>query len=407
MDKDTARSGAEHAASSGDSRDAASPSMANHVTRHALVTDGPRDWRFLTCGIDSLDLGIYVRWDDTWPEIEAQLEERRTAANGTRGILWRESELGPCLVWPSGKQPMYRYHVQLPDAHIYIQATQEWKGSPNIFVSLSARSLWSLGVRDAVEVIVQLLRELGASIDRVQVSRVDLAMDYVIEGGLSQQFIQSTLVSRSELVDVRLGGGVAETMYIGGEKCAIRLRLYNKSKEVLAEGEKLWFAEIWRVDVIEDIWRAEFQLRRRALKQYGVESVNDLVEKAAGIWSDLTSKWASLRLQDAQNTSRRTFHPWWQAVHEAASSFGPLIEVKRSLSPFTTADVTWYVAHIAGCLVGLAVRLGVPTLVGALLAVRQLIVEYWRERDWDEAVETQRIRLGLEVPIEEDFDAES
>jgi hypothetical protein len=44
----------------------ASPSMASSVTRHALISPA-EEFQYLICGMDSLDLGLYVHWDENWP----------------------------------------------------------------------------------------------------------------------------------------------------------------------------------------------------------------------------------------------------------------------------------------------------------------------------------------------------
>ncbi|MBU5639103.1 replication initiation factor domain-containing protein, partial [Geomonas sp. Red69] len=78
--------------------------------------------------------------------------------------------------------------------------------------------------------------------------------------------------------DVRpiIKAGILETCYFGSPAAPIRIRIYNKGKEVLKKGEKLWFADMWGTDDLEDIWRVEFQLRRAALKQFKVNDFSDL-----------------------------------------------------------------------------------------------------------------------------------
>jgi hypothetical protein len=57
---------------------AAAPGMAESVTRHAQIT-GPTDWKYVVCGVDTLDLGIYVHWPK-WKDLFDRLEVQRITA---------------------------------------------------------------------------------------------------------------------------------------------------------------------------------------------------------------------------------------------------------------------------------------------------------------------------------------
>ena len=47
-------------------------SMAESVTRHTLISSIDKI-EFLTCGIDTLDVGFYVSWGDGWKELKAKI----------------------------------------------------------------------------------------------------------------------------------------------------------------------------------------------------------------------------------------------------------------------------------------------------------------------------------------------
>jgi hypothetical protein len=90
----------------------------------------------------------------------------------------------------------------------------------------------------------------------------------------------------------------------------IQCRIYDNGKEVMKEGMKLWFLEVWGLDHCSNVWRIEFQLRRSALRQYHIESVADLLAGVRGIWRDLTENWLSVRVPDDSNTSRQAPMAW-------------------------------------------------------------------------------------------------
>src|SRR5690242_2168730 len=56
-------------------------SMAESVTRHAL-NPIVGDFQFLLCGIDTLDLGLYVKWGTNWDQVRSALDQKKELAQG-------------------------------------------------------------------------------------------------------------------------------------------------------------------------------------------------------------------------------------------------------------------------------------------------------------------------------------
>jgi len=298
--------------------------LAVSVTRQVQIS-GPSSWKHLVCGVDSLDLGLYVQWNHDWPLLEKALADGKQAAERTQGIAWSYAGVDGCLIQPNGKRPMYAFHVQTADFHLFIARTKTPSEQyPNLYVSILSKSLWLRGVMPSVDHVVQFICQLGGKVERVQPSRVDLCADFVIPNGLSLDFLREHRVSRSSSQSHHCALDQLETYYCGSPSSPVRARIYDKATEVTTGGEKLWFADVWKLpaDGIKDVWRIEFQLRRNVLKQFKVDTLPDLIDRAGGIWSDLTDSWLSFRLNDDDNSSRRTVHPWWTAVQEVGSDFG-------------------------------------------------------------------------------------
>lgn len=131
-----------------------------------------------------------------------------------------------------------------------------------------------MGVVDAVEQVILDLASIGGSVYRVVPSRLDLCADY----------------------------------QLSAPGAPVRLRIYDKSKEIKKSG-KLWFGEFWGTEEPMNVWRIEYQLRRAPLKQFGINSIDDLTEKIGGLWSYLSENWFSLRLQDNEQQNRRSLLP--------------------------------------------------------------------------------------------------
>jgi hypothetical protein len=168
--------------------------MAISVTRHDGVSgggnrnggglgapcsdSGPPEWRYLSSGIDTLDLGLYVEWGERWPVVSRLLASGKKRAEGTKGVLWSDGTSEPCLILAGGKPPMYRYHLQLTHAHVFVQQR-------GCLVPFAVR----LGLEDlgsAVDNLGEAVRQYWAGRsfeDRYKVESIKLGMGGQASGG--------------------------------------------------------------------------------------------------------------------------------------------------------------------------------------------------------------------------------
>ncbi len=371
------------------------PHLAESVTRQVQIS-GPVNWKHLLTGIDSLDLGVHVEWPDRWFELVQSMAKAKENAAGTKGIPWDRSPLDNVLILPNGKQPMYAFHLQTPELHIFLARTNRSSKYPNVYISTTAQALWLDRPCPTIERISDFIIGLGGNIERMQVSRCDLCCDFLIPGGLTLEFLREFKVSRSRAWKPYLTGDNLETFYVGGNGGELQCRIYNKAIEVSRDGSKSWFLNLWKIKELCDVWRVEFQIRRDVLRQFCVDSFDDLVKKSGGIWTNLTTSWLSFRLQDDPNPTRRTVHPWWQAVQEVAIDFGSGLELKRQHKRPKSALAEWYIAHGAGCLVGYAARRNLPCLNEAMRSYMQDAEAYWAQKNFEERYRIERIRLGFD-----------
>lgn len=367
------------------------PGMVSSVTHHAQITN-LEGWRYLACGVDSLDLGLYVQWNDDWEQRTVEFEEGKEKAAGTQGIRINDE---PFLILPGGKRPNYRWHLQWADFHLYLGRSREpQKDSPNVYASINCETLWRNGIEGATALVVHEVESLGGGVMAIKPSRCDLAADFLIPGGVPHELLLVLRVPSDSQHTHHMKGNRQETFYQGAKSSPIQLRIYDKALEVLKGGTKFWFLDIWKLPTCESVWRVEFQLRRPFLKEFGVTTVEDLRQSLAGMWKHLTEKWFSLRLNDNDNVTRRTVHPWWLGVQVCDARFGepqPLVREDEQ-SP---ADAEWFVSHGAGCLLSFAAR---RRLGSFRLAAREYVREmqaYWSRKDFMEAYITKSIKLGF------------
>lgn len=361
------------------------------------MTSGPRDWRYLVCSLDSLDVGLYVNWGRAWKDVFGRLQVQKDQALVKNEHVWEHPDIGPILVYPTGKKPNYRHHLLVDLFHIYFQVSESASNSPNVYASIRAQRLWKYGVNDCVFDLRGYIEMLGGQVERVQVSRIDLTADIALDVPLSESFIAEHRVCRSRKTAKYAHDDRLETIYFARGKSPIQLRLYDKLVELKSKPEKAWMHQVWKAPDAENIWRVEFQLRRPALKQFGIDSIDNLHHRAAGVWQYLCTDWFSLRLHDDSNTKRRTVHPLWQAVTDCAELFGPLMDVQRKIDKPELASVEWYVNHIAGCFAGFAARLGLTDFTDSLEALFDALVKYWETRPWDERVMAKLLQAGVDL----------
>lgn len=74
-------------------------------------------------------------------------------------------------------------------------------------------------------------------------------------------------------------------------------------------------------DLHNDIWRTEFQIRRKMLKQSGVHTMDDFIKKKSNIWAYLTEKWLILRNTDDINRTRRSTDKNWRLIQKSAKDY--------------------------------------------------------------------------------------
>jgi hypothetical protein len=369
-----------------------SPSMAEPVTRHAQ-NPPVSDFQFLLCGIDTLDLGLFVSWDTAWDTTKAYLAEKKEEAQCTSNLLCKTDIGREFLFLPGGKAPNYRFHLQFPEYHVYIAISDQFGNSPNVYVSFLAETLWHVELSAVLELLEFDLSFLGGKIERIQPSRCDLCADFKISPPPNLDFIQQHRVSRSHKNRPWLDGDILETFICGSPDSPVQIRIYDKGKEI-QKTNKQWFLPLWGVDTPEGVWRVEFQLRRTFLRQYRVNTIENLWQDIAAIWDYLTGEWFSLRIPDNEKTERRTIHPWWLLAQECRDRFGDMSDARRTFTTDTVEPIQHALAHICGRLVSIAAQKGIKDRQKAISHLCKLINVRMDDEKFKSEYKIKSIKLG-------------
>jgi hypothetical protein len=105
---------------------------------------------------------------------------------------------------------------------------------------------------------------------------------------------------------------------IGRDK--VSARIYDKFLEIRQKSKKFWMFDIWgiaRLPKGKKIIRVEFQLRREAIKEMGLDTFDDFLENIEKVWSYCTRKWLKFEDNPGKHHTQRSTIEWWEVVQNA------------------------------------------------------------------------------------------
>jgi len=155
----------------------------------------------------------------------------------------------------------------------------------------------------------------------------------VVDIDLSNKNLNELVVTRARKKQIYYDGNeiTGFNFGFGGD---ISCRIYNKSLKSKEKKIK-WRPVIWNNNGYSknmgDVWRIEFQLKREILKQFNVNSPDEVFYSLNSIWKYCTHEWFSVRIKGTDNTkSRWIIEKWWNLLSELEfNSFGK--EVVRKI----------------------------------------------------------------------------
>lgn len=367
--------------------------IGESVTPNAQMS-APVKWQHQVSGFDTVDFGIYVNWN-RWRKLERDLSDSKAKAIHSRDDACTiDLGIPNMLCRATGKAPMYAFGLATPRYKLWIAAREEPNTYPNAYASPSAQMLWEHGVESTVRIIRDDIEAIGGDVGRVQISRVDLCADFKLDRGLNEQWLEHHRVSRAKKVSRHLEGGTLQTFHVGKGKAPVQLRIYDKTAEI-EHSNKPWMRDYWPSDGKSNVWRVEYQLRREILKQFGINTPNDLLSKAGGLWLNLTSAWFSLRLHDNEHTSRRTLCQFWQAVQQAGEHLAPTVELQR----FDTGkriDLKRLLQQVLGYSKTFAAHRGLYDPDEAFTQLKDEVLKITDTKSFSESVRCKSIQLGID-----------
>jgi len=349
----------------------------------------------LVYGIDNTYLNIYAE-NLNYPDLSAMLSHSKSIASRNKnGILWKQSCAGDVIVYPVGSL-RYAYHLQTRYFDLFLNLTAYSPFAPNACFQFTAQALWQLGLPGIKDMLIRFIREeLGSNVIRIQPTRLDIYADVALPHHLTDVFLKQHIVSVSRVsrciyTDDQLG------TYYRGTRGRILCRIYNKTADLVKHGKSFDHYDGVTHELLQHIWRVEFELGRKTLHRYRIDDFDDIQLNLGSLWNYLTTRWLSLRLPLDNNPSRRPVHPWWSEVQNLASQFGTVSHLTRNAIQLRKSDPHWYIAHISGCLPAFAILSGKTDLSATILHLSTELTTWWDLRDFDAACRTKAINLGID-----------
>lgn len=155
-----------------------------------------------------------------------------------------------------------------------------------------------------------VLESWGFSEVVLRLSRVDPCADVLCSSGLPEVGI-GDVVSKGRARQVYYEGGSWRGLSVG--KGLVRFRLYDKLAQCGDEW-RFWMHEVWKltegIASGEEVWRFEWQLRRDALKEWGVDTVSDLISVQGDVMRGLLD-WVRFAGAEEGHDNHRPDLPLW------------------------------------------------------------------------------------------------
>lgn len=219
------------------------------------------------------------------------------------------------------------YQFILKDNWMQIEVSKH-TGFPALYIQLRSEFLNVKGLEYAKAHVRKVAEQFIKGQPEEIVSRLDIFVDFISEMDFGN--IQDMDWITRNLVQKNITGGVCCGWDIG-RGSDLSMRLYDKTAEIKPEQD--YFMEFWRKAGWADgqqVWRAEFQLRRGQLKQHPIHSLCDLTKSINEIWRYCTNKWLRLSVPDGTiNRTRLKTNPWWLEIQNVRFGDGTFAGVSR------------------------------------------------------------------------------
>jgi len=255
---------------------------------------------------------------------------------------------------------------------------------PMAYVQISSEVLTLAEPGAAMESLGFVVNTLGLVQGAPQISRVDPCLDFVSKQDMDA-WGRESWVTRARNVNRHYDGKEFSgwSIGVGGSMGA---RLYNKTLEI-KKSKKTYLYPIWESagwDLMDAVWRLEFEIKRDVLKELQIFSFGDLIKNMAGLWQYATSEWLRLGIPNSNDStqSRWPCHPLWSSLLCTEcwgndQEYAPISRVRKQRVP---RDETLFINGLAP-ITSFMAREGITDLDEGLGTFIHRLVKYHEMRD--------------------------
>lgn len=289
----------------------------------------------LASGIDALYLSGRLRADDGADPVLPgwlldRLQAERDSANLARAAGVESSAFctgGYEFTVGWGGWDNYRFRLDVPGKAL-IGLVPTMRNMPMVRVQPRAEFIHAEGIEAVLAWVYGAAEALELPVDW-SVSRLDLFADF--HGLEPSADRRREFVCRAKARQFREDGEDLETLYFGTGR-PLLARVYDKTKESAAKGTN-WWPEVWGAGYRagEPVWRVEFEINRGLLRDFCIDTPEDVLRVQRLLWRHITANWLTLRTPSADsNRSRWPIAEAWKIVQAVPLGCEPIgVELVR------------------------------------------------------------------------------
>ena len=326
-------------------------------------------------GFDTLEILLHGEWEqERFDRLARQLDQAQQQARGVGNGKETLTRIGgeEVMVWSSGVR-----------RGVYCSWCFTWQGMDfalvnrlksdgehfGIHLRIGSIACMELGGPSCWNRAKYLFAALGFRVNGNKATRSDMCVDLpgVSTHEMATEYSQFKFIARGRSSQ-EYTECYRRTGFRRGSPRRIMVRCYDKLRELGDSKEDCFKEDIltekrWGGVRPKEATRVEFQLRREALKDFSVDSVENLFEKAGEICTWLTHKRFRMtdQVPDRNHTDRAETSEVWQKVQRYfAETFGEWNpdQVERKPRRVMTVDPAPLRKQTLGCLTSLAACMG-------------------------------------------------
>ena len=273
--------------------------------------------RVLASGVDSLYITSDVFWrNDSFFKLLATLKEEAAAKRCLMPSLLK----GEGFEWAFGVEGFgkdgYEWVLKSAEYEVRIGNWMSPCSRPSIWIRIHSQTLWLYGVIEAIDRILTLFSCAGAMVKETKASRIDMCVDILLPESLWNCELGKHRVTHAK----KFGNyeeGSQWSGFVIGQGGAFSSRIYDKGLEIRLKSKKSWMFDIWQLPEVPEGYRAirvEFQLRREAIVELGMNSIWSFTNHPRNAWAYCAHTWLKFQDRpDLHHTQQNTM-PFWQTV---------------------------------------------------------------------------------------------